>query len=527
MLTTTQPVLTSTSDQTTITGLPIKTTTVSTTTTTATTAKTEVPTTATIVSTSTSNHTTTTITSPEITSHETATTPIASTQTGVPTSTMSILTTATAIPTTTSPISTTPTSGPISTTEFSTHSTEGPTTSRVSATKPPGPCDINPCGRGSTCEVRGDQSFVCLCLAGEVYNDERNTCDNAKVFPGQLGLPKLRYNPKMSDKTSQEFNETSQNITDELSNIYSNSEGYIGSIVLELLPIPSRKDVSSFEGVSASVEITFNEMSDITTEEVVQTITTAQECRDCFLSGSSFNETDLCTKNPCDQETTDCLSMNGSFNCTCIESYIKTDFSGRMCIACPSGQQAQGSFKCVDCPFGYSGFNCNESWQLIVVIVVSVLSGLLLITLIYLPIVAMKSYKMSYEIDQNAEMGKPYTTNSPVKASWLSSNLAAIPRVFKIPRARTISTWNSTTNLDITPSNSQQTLISTNSNSQMSDGQSDLYPSLRSQPQTGGSAQAQPRNTPSARSQSQIDPYAQNQGQTNPHFTQHDGGHFI
>ncbi|XP_032358447.1 mucin-13 isoform X4 [Etheostoma spectabile] len=100
-----------------------------------------------------------------------------------------------------------------------------------------------------------------------------------------------------------------------------------------------------------------------------------------------------------------------------------------MCIACPSGQKAEGSEKCVNCPFGYSGFTCKESWKLVLVIVGSVLGGLLLITLILLPIVARKQ----------ANGLKDFAN-------------AGVPR---IPRATTTS-WNSGTNLEMTPNTSRE-----------------------------------------------------------------------
>lgn len=42
------------------------------------------------------------------------------------------------------------------------------------------PCNTSPCGKGSTCQSRGDQEFVCLCLAGEYYNYNWKSCISGK-----------------------------------------------------------------------------------------------------------------------------------------------------------------------------------------------------------------------------------------------------------------------------------------------------------------------------------------------------------
>ncbi|MEQ2249986.1 hypothetical protein ILYODFUR_035146, partial [Ilyodon furcidens] len=44
-----------------------------------------------------------------------------------------------------------------------------PVPSSQAPTDPPSVCASNPCLGGSTCEERADQTFVCLCLTGDVY----------------------------------------------------------------------------------------------------------------------------------------------------------------------------------------------------------------------------------------------------------------------------------------------------------------------------------------------------------------------
>ena len=46
---------------------------------------------------------------------------------------------------------------------------------------------------------------------------------------------------------------------------------------------------------------------------------------------SFITDESLCERQPCDEKTTECNPLDGTFSCTCQESYILTNFSHRMC----------------------------------------------------------------------------------------------------------------------------------------------------------------------------------------------------
>ncbi|XP_049916881.1 mucin-13b isoform X17 [Epinephelus moara] len=558
--TTTEAPTTTTEAPTTTTEAPTTTTAGPTTTTEAPTTTTEAPTTTTEAPTTTTEAPTTTTEAPTTTTEgPTTTTEAPTTTTAGPTTTTEAPTTTTAVATTTSPTTTasptttpeagkTTTAGPTTTTEAGKTTTAGPTTTTEAVktttavpttTKPPGPCYGSPCGDGSTCLPRHNETFVCSCLAGN-YNYGSGTCESAKVFPGQLSLSKLPYDKAMANSTSEAFQDVAQQIYAEMSEVFS-EDGYSNCTVLKLQPIAAAKLWSRSEpGILATVEIIFKANVPINESAIGQMLAAAGG----VLKDSNFTASNLCDeKKPCDADTAECIKEDGSFSCKCMENYVKTDFSNRMCIACPSGKKAQGSEKCVDCPFGYSGFNCNESWKLSLVIVGSVLGGLLLITVILLPIVACKSSKKSSKKDKNADTGKSYVSHPQDKKPLVNSSLgnsqaasfngsanglsaftnAGVPR---IPRATTNNSWDSRTNLEMTQSNKRQNLAPVGRNPRLYDDHNDMNPYAQARPQNGLYAQSRPQNNPYAQTRPQINPYTQNQGHSNPYYVHDDGRRF-
>ncbi|KAF7666596.1 hypothetical protein LDENG_00100380 [Lucifuga dentata] len=395
-------------------------------------------------------------------------------------------------------------------------------TTPSSTTVPTDPCLPNPCGSGSTCSPRFNNTFLCLCLSGQSYNEITTTCQNSRVFPGQLSLKKLEYTSGMSNPKSEEFQKASKNITDELDRIYSNTAGYVESIVLDINPLPSNPASSrKKEFVIASVEIIFEADSDINTTTVSSIIEAEKNCENCFLNGASFEAGDPCAKNDCDLKTTKCIKGDGRFSCKCTKDYVKSNYTDKTCTACPSGEKATDE-GCKACTFGRSGFNCTESWELVLVIVGSLLGGLLIITLILLGVISHKSKKKSKK-DENTDIGKPYISHSATKAPFVdpakSHSAFASAGVPRIPRAAASNGWDHSSNLEMTPSNSRQNLIPGGRNSRTYD-RPDEWNVMN------GSSQNRAQTNRYAQNRAQMNPYAQSQGQTNPYYMQDNGRRF-
>ncbi|XP_068162233.1 mucin-13b [Antennarius striatus] len=293
--------------------------------------------------------------------------------------------------------------------------------------------------------------------------------------------------------------------------IFSTSD-YFGCRVLELRPAESSR--RSEQAVNATVEILFTPTASTKTEEVVQKIEKyIVECPECILSGGSFSDFSLCDMVPCDKNTMECHSENGSFNCTCFNDYAKTNLSSRICIICPSGQQAV-DFACVDCPYGYSGFNCDESWMLTVIVVCTIFGVLLLLIIILLPIMLCRSSKKNKK-NKNAD-------NVPLVSNGLSNGREALANtptnigIPRIPRAATNISWDSKTNLEMTQTNNQR-----QSFPHMYEDQDDMTPYARSK--SGLHGQTERPNNPYTQNPSQQMNSASRNGQVNPYYV-HDNG---
>uniref|UniRef100_A0AAQ4RFM3 SEA domain-containing protein n=1 Tax=Gasterosteus aculeatus aculeatus TaxID=481459 RepID=A0AAQ4RFM3_GASAC len=284
------------------------------------------------------------------------------------------------------------------------------TTNKPTTAAPPIPpvlvCPAIPCPPESVC-LNG----TCQCLSGSFFVNGR--CAPAQVFPGRLHLTSLIFNNNMTDRSSAIFRNTSAQISKSLRAVLKDQPGYKQSDVVRLEP----------GSVQATVNNIFEDTT-ITQESITQAIKDAiANPSNELLSNAEYTNTNLCEQEPlpCDVSSTMCTNSNGNAVCSCKQGYISILYSNTSCRACPSGEGAVGNI-CQPCAFGYSGFNCNDSALLAVVVVSCVLGGVLLIVL------ALLIYGSC-----NAGCNKPDYSSSPYSSGDL--NQAWPTGITRIPRA--------------------------------------------------------------------------------------------
>ncbi|XP_016344499.1 protein HEG homolog 1-like [Sinocyclocheilus anshuiensis] len=317
-----------------------------------------------------------------------------------------------------------------------TDTTDLPGTTDTPATTTQGPCDSSPCIGDSTCDARFDGTFVCICRLGLVYN-QISGCVQTKVFPGSLTLSAM-FKPEMTDRKSKEFQIESNRIENEVRDlsIVLNGNGYIRSIVLSL----------SQGSIIAEVQ-NFYDMPSTVTKELVESQIQEAILENKISGATEFKENSVCDLGACDSTTTNCGELvSGVAMCTCKEEYVRSQATSQACLACPNGEKAVDSKICEKCPFGYAGFNCNDPYLLVVIVVSTVLGALLVIFIVALIVVSFRNQKgnTSSEVDfsssyGNKELHKP----------------TGIPR---IPRANPDASWKSN-NLEMTSGSNQALVI--------------------------------------------------------------------
>lgn len=286
----------------------------------------------------------------------------------------------------------------------------------------------------------------------------------------------------MENPESPIFKTTAKQIVDALGSALRKDPSYIESRVLELRS----------GSVIASVDNIYQLNSATNQKSFEADLKESIDCNNCgLLGGAEFNDTDLCQMKPkpCDLDTTECYTSDGIVSCPCQTGYIRSNFSQRSCSACPSGQKAKDN-ACVKCPFGYSGFNCNDSSLLAVVVISCVLGGLLLILLLAFIIYGSRTKKKDYS--------SPYPPAQETRTTWSNDNIPKIPRA----SANISAQWDPT-QLEMTESGSTRALVT------------------KERPGNGMMGSYDDMRTFTSKNQSRYSYLVQ--GQDNPHFISDDG----
>ncbi|KAM6348660.1 mucin-13 [Alca torda] len=348
-----------------------------------------------------------------ITTEDNTETATATPEPTTPTTTEDNTETATATPELTTPITTednteTATATPELTTPITTEdntetatATPEPTTTTTTGDL----CNPNPCGAYLAKCIALNSTFTCQCQYGFYYRDKN--CHQGKIFPGVISLNES-YSGSFSNVTSKEYEEMFQNLTMFFNEtfIYYNLTGFEQTVIVK---IESPEKVRSSLSTNLTVINLFMENTNADNATVSLAIKNAAEKSD-FVSDS--RGASYCEGFNCDTRTTVCKE-NMFPTCECKSDFSRTEWDVLSCSDCSkdcSGEEnkycakeegvpkckcmpdfEKKNEKCVSCPVGYSGENCSNNRELILIIVGTVFGAVILILVVAVSIVSIRA----------------------------------------------------------------------------------------------------------------------------------------
>lgn len=243
----------------------------------------------------------------------------------------------------------------------------------------------------------------CHCDLG-FYFDPVFGCVIARTFPARVSLSALMWDP---NNLSAE-----PNVSAQFQGILGNIEGYLSTSV----------SMEHWDGGShVTVLHHFSTFSAVTEQMLNETVSLCPgQDGGCAvpLPGGSYQVLSLCDFAPCDPLSSLPQCHRGLVTCPCRLGYYKFSSGDRACTVCTSGFHWEDS-SCQRCPFGFTGFNCDEPFLLSLV----VQSGLLCLL-----VAACVSLLILYSRRKKSQRPKLFDIRAP--------GLPSDQRVLSLPRAQ-------------------------------------------------------------------------------------------
>ncbi|XP_052462507.1 protein HEG isoform X1 [Carassius gibelio] len=245
-------------------------------------------------------------------------------------------------------------------------------------------CVTSPCPQGSVCVNTGG-SFSCECALGFDLEDGRS-CTQVKTFLGTFTISSSMH------LRSSGLHELHREILQLLNASLSIFHGYRRSTL----------DKRDGEGVQILAVNMFSLPTNVSSTDVYNSIQmslsncsrTYSHCTIKLQHHLSYRAESLCLaqNTKCDSQYSVCKDTSGTPYCQCHPGYFKKNPGDMTCRDCGDGRKLVND-SCVECMFGFGGFNCNNFYKLIAVVVSSAGGALLLIVVIALVITCCKKDK--------------------------------------------------------------------------------------------------------------------------------------
>ncbi|XP_030343945.1 mucin-13 [Strigops habroptila] len=280
-------------------------------------------------------------------------------------------------------------------------------------------CNPDPCGKKLARCVALYSTFTCSCPYGFYYSNEN--CHAGKIYPGVATLSES-YSSSVHIVNSPEYEQMLKNVTTWFKNAFKGLEGFAETVITKIQRIQEESRASS--PVSVTVTNLFMDNSNVTNETVRTAIEREMEIS-TYVSG--YTGTTYCAVFNCNNETTDCKEAVYP-ECVCRSGFTKTEWDERSCSAPQRQNMRDRRVLDLGCPVGYSGDECKNNMELILIIVGTVLGAIILSLLIAVSVVSVRN-KHTQDPEQK----------SLLKSGYSNSNTYADRQTTMFPRVQTTS----------------------------------------------------------------------------------------
>ncbi|XP_068877849.1 mucin-13 [Aphelocoma coerulescens] len=277
-------------------------------------------------------------------------------------------------------------------------------------TKPPVDfCREYPCGRNLATCISLQSNYTCECQYGFYYSNEN--CYRGKIYPATIGVG-ASYSDSLQTVNSTEYEKVFNNITEFFEKAFRNLTDYRQTVIVKIQPAKESGNSGTLN-VTVSNLFTWNStVNETLINSTVQLVIISEGGNQSYVY--SYEETKHCAIYQCDNQTTECQEDKDMFpECRCKPDFEKTEWDDRSCSACSKNCSAAAhkycvrektgpackcmtNFKqqdgnCVACPVGYSGEECSDNSEFILIIVGAVSGAIILSLLIAVCIISVRA----------------------------------------------------------------------------------------------------------------------------------------
>ncbi|XP_072010546.1 uncharacterized protein [Engystomops pustulosus] len=238
----------------------------------------------------------------------------------------------------------------------------------------------------TTCIKQGGL-HMCQCHLGLYFHFDLG-CVTARTFPARIPVSLLYWDEISGNTTKRdevrhmehaEYQWSVHRVRHLFGNVLGHIPGYLSTAVINV----------QLEDGHVTIVHSFSSLSPVAEEDVwgvlaVSPLFCAAPYPGCasLVTNDNYQRLSLCDFDICDSSSSECHSHGGLVTCECRRGYYKYSPMDRACRACNSGYKWT-EHGCERCPIGFGGFNCEESY-LVVVIVESCVGCVLVASLITL-----------------------------------------------------------------------------------------------------------------------------------------------